>query len=98
MPFANLLSRTFSVRSVETHAPAAPGIYGISNSRNWILIERSNDIRQSLLAHLCEQDPTASQLTPTGFSFELCDASMQASRQNRLVMEYEPVRNRLVCP
>jgi hypothetical protein len=31
----------------------------------------------------------------TGFTFELRDASMQTSRENRLVMKYEPVLNRL---
>jgi hypothetical protein len=95
MPFAYPCSRALSVPSVCNHAPSAPGLYGLSNARQWILIERTPDIREALLAHLSERNGELNALTPTGFAFELCDASMQTSRQNRLVMEYEPVVNRL---
>src|SRR3954468_9502037 len=95
MPFAHPFSRAFSVLSISNHAPAAPGIYGLSNARHWVLIEWTADIKGALLAHLSEQNGELNALSPTGFTFELCDAAMQTSRQNRLVMEYEPVVNRL---
>jgi hypothetical protein len=94
MPFAYSFSREFSVPSICNHAPSAPGIYGLSNARQWILIEWTADIKGALLARLSERTGELNALSPTGFTFELCDASMQTSRQNRLVMEYEPVVNR----
>lgn len=96
MPFACPLPRAFSVPSICHHAPSAPGIYGLSNARHWILIEWTADIKGTLLARLAEpKGEVVNALLPTGFTFELCEASMQTSRQNRLVMEYEPVVNRL---
>jgi hypothetical protein len=95
MPFAHPFPRAFSVASVRTHAPAAPGIYGVSNARHWIFIEWAADIQGALLKHLSEDKGDLNALSPTGFTFELCDAATQSSRQNRLVMEYEPVVNRL---
>src|SRR4051794_16900938 len=95
MPFAHPFSRAFSVQSICNYAPSAPGIYGLSNARHWIVIESTADIREALLAQLSERNGALNALSPTGFTFELCDASMQTSRQNRLVMEYEPVVNRL---
>lgn len=95
MPFAEPLPRGFSVRSIYSHAPAAPGIFGISNSRQWILIGQTEDIQRSLLSHFSEQNGAVQAMSPTGFNFELCDVPLQPSRQDRLVMEYEPVINRL---
>jgi hypothetical protein len=95
MPFVHPFSRSFSVQSVCNHAPSAPGIYGLSNASQWILIESTADIREALLNQLSEGNGQLEAWSPTGFTFELCDAGMQTSRQNRLVMEYEPVVNRL---
>jgi hypothetical protein len=95
VPFASALPRAFSVRSIRTHAPATPGVYGISNSRQWILIARTENIQGSLLNHLSELNGTVNGMAPTGFAFEECDTPMQPSRQDRLVLEYEPVTNRL---
>jgi hypothetical protein len=95
VPFASPLPRAFSVRSIRTHAPAVPGVYGISNSRQWILIARSQNIQGSLLNHLSEFGGKVNQMAPTGFSYEECDTPMQSSREDRLVLEYEPITNRL---
>lgn len=95
MPFANPLPRVFSAQSIRLHAPAGPGILGISNSRQWILIERTENIQGSLLAHLLEREGVVNAHAPTGFSFEECAPATQTSRQDRLVFEYEPVANRL---
>lgn len=94
VPFAETFPRTFSVRSIRSHAPAAPGIYGISNSRQWIFIDGADDIQEALLAHLSEPNGAVQAMAPTGFQFELCDAAMQPSRKNRLLLEYQPAANR----
>ena len=95
MPFASPFPRTFSVRSVRTHAPAAPGVYGISNRRQWILIENTEDIQGALLDHLTNEGSIVQALAPTGFCFEVCDSADQVTRKDRLVTEYQPAINRL---
>jgi len=94
MPFEQPVPRPFTTTSVQTYAPAASGIYGISNARVWIFIDVTNNIQGALLAHL--QDPlrTVMEQQPTGFVFEVCEVARLASRHDRLVLEYEPRLNR----
>ena len=94
MPFDVFVPMSFTARTVGTHAPAASGVYGISNAREWIYIGETDNIQGALFQHL--QDPGASLMKrqPTGFVFETCDGARRAARQDRLVFEYEPVCNR----
>ncbi|MDX2153715.1 MAG: hypothetical protein SFV54_23430 [Bryobacteraceae bacterium] len=96
MPFGSPFPRTFSAGSILNLAPAVPGIYGLSNSQQWILIGRASNIRDALLEHLSDATGIVNRLAATGFVFEECDASLQAARQDRLVLEYEPVGNRML--
>ena len=92
MPFEYSLPHAFSIRSIRAHAPAVSGVYGISNSREWIYIGQSDDIQGRLMDHLTEL--TLRRREPTGFVYEVCEPSERTIRQNRLVVEYEPVCNR----
>jgi excinuclease UvrABC nuclease subunit len=94
MPFNPFLSRTLTAVSVRANAPAASGVYALTNSREWIYIGKSDNIQASLLSHLQESDSVLMKKKPTGFVFELCDAAMRPVRQDLLVFEYEPVCNR----
>ena len=94
MPFANVAPYSFSPSSVRNNAPAASGIYGLSNSREWVFVGETDDIRESLLVHLQESHTHLTNRAPTGFTFELCVASGRSARQDRLVLELEPVCNR----
>lgn len=94
MPFDQFFPRTFSVASVREHAPARSGVYGISNAREWILINETDNIQAALLHHLSEADPGFRQRLPTGFVFEVCDHARRQDRRQRLVREYEPAYNR----
>ncbi len=93
MPFVPFYPRKFSSSSVSMHAPAAPGVFGITNSRKWLLIGEADDIRAALLSHLAPTSPLKG-MDPTGFVFEVCRASARSSRQERLVEEYAPLCNR----
>lgn len=95
MPFQYSLAHAFSIGSVRAHAPAASGVYGISNAREWIYIGQTDNIQGKLLDHLSEANSLLKKRGPTGFAFELCEASIRTSRQDRLVLEYEPIVNRL---
>ena len=79
---------------VQREAPPCSGVYGLSNSRQWIYIGETDDIRSMLLRHLDGRDTSASFPDATGFTFELCAPEDRVTRQDRLVFELEPVRNR----
>jgi hypothetical protein len=94
LSFQSNIPRTFSKDSILTHAPAASGLYGVSNSRQWLYIGETDNIQDRLLEHLAESGTALKAHGPTGFVFELCDRPRRPERQDRLVMEYEPVCNR----
>ena len=93
MPFEQL-PKSFTLVSVRANAPAASGIYGISNAREWIFIGATDNIQASLLHDLQQGDSALLKRFPTGFVFELCGAGDRRARQDRLILEYEPVCNR----
>lgn len=92
MPFEQITPRPFTPNGIYTYAPAANGVYGLSNAQEWIYVGRSNDIRRALLDHLQDSHLMARQ--PRGFVFEVCDVARCLGRQDRLVLEYEPICNR----
>ena len=96
MPFNQPVPRPFMPIAVQTYAPVAPGLYGISNAREWIYIGECEDIRSALLAYLENPHTDVMRRQPTGFVFEICDGVHRAARQDRLVLEYEPTYNRRV--
>ncbi|HTA70675.1 MAG TPA: hypothetical protein VK776_20465 [Bryobacteraceae bacterium] len=94
MPFDRFIPTPFIVRTVQTHAPVASGVYGISNAREWIYIGATDNIQGALLHHLQDLGASLMKRQPTGFVFEICDEARRSARQDRLVLEYEPVCNR----
>jgi excinuclease UvrABC nuclease subunit len=95
MPFENHGSRAFTETSILKNAPAASGVYGLSNAREWIFVGESDNLQNRLLAHLRGADP-AWVHAPTGFTYELSRPADRLGRQNRLVQELAPVQNRPV--
>jgi len=75
------------------YAPMASGVYGITNSSEWIYIGETDDIQGALLTHLRESDSPQMKRRPTGFVFEISDAARRSSRQDSLVSEYQPCCN-----
>ena len=94
MPFEQFTPRSFTPVSVRANAPAASGIYGISNAQEWIYIGESDNIQASLLHDLQKGSSALLKRSPTGFVFELCSAAQRRARQDRLILEYEPLCNR----
>jgi len=93
MPFEQLTPRRFTSGSIQTYAPVAPGVYGISNAREWIFIGETDNIQGALLDHLQYLYTDLMKRQPTGFVFEVCDGAHRVARQDRLVLEYEPACN-----
>ena len=94
MAFEFTIPHSFSGVSIRAHAPSAPGVYGISNARQWIYIGEAEDIRERLLEHLTENSTGIKGYVPTGFSFEVCDSHTRTERRSRLIAQYDPVHNR----
>ncbi len=95
MPFNYFTPRSLTPASVRANAPAASGLYGISNAREWLYIGETDNIQASLLNHLQQTDSALMKKLPTGFVFEVCDPAERRTRQDRLVFEYEPACNRM---
>ena len=93
MPFNQLIPRRFTLDAINMYAPVTSGVYGLSNSREWIYIGETDNIQASLLAHLKDHRTTLMKREPTGFVFEICDQTIRSSRQGRLVGEYIPSCN-----
>jgi hypothetical protein len=93
MPFDNPIPHAFSAASVRGYAPSVPGVFGISNSREWILIDQSDNIRESLSQYFNGSNPDVMKRMPTGFVYEACGANVQRARRDRLVAEYAPICN-----
>ena|SRR5579871_3480106 len=93
MPFEQITPRPFTHGAILNYAPATTGIYGISNAREWIYIGETDDIRQTLLEHLGDQNTSLMKHHPTGFVFEICGTGGRVARQNRLRTEYGPACN-----
>ena len=56
MPFENCGARVYKVAAVQRDAPAASGVYGLSNAREWIYIAETGNIQASLLEHLADDE------------------------------------------
>ena len=93
MPFQQHLPRPFTARTVHEYAPVLSGVYGISNSREWLYIGETEDIQGALLAHLQAPSTELMKSTPTGFVFEVCAGGRRPARQDLLVREYGPTCN-----
>jgi hypothetical protein len=87
------VAHVFKTGSVERIAPASPGVYGLSNSREWIYIGATDNIKARLQEHLVGTNTLVSARGPTGFFFELCALNECAALQSRLIHEFEPVCN-----
>ena len=96
MPFENHGNRSFTSMSVGKNAPRASGVYGLADAHRWIYIGESADIQAELLRHLQEPHAFLRQHPPSGFTYELTTAEQRISRQNQLVVELEPIGNRMV--
>jgi hypothetical protein len=92
MPFENCFGRVFTAVSIERDAPEASGVYGISNSRRWLYIAETENIRASLMGHLANSIPNSPE-APAGFSFELSPAYSRTARCDRLIAELAPLQN-----
>jgi hypothetical protein len=93
VPFESRFARAFTAVNIEREAPAASGVYGVSNAKSWIFIDETENIRGSLMEYLASSNGlTADQ--PSGFSFELSPSYNRTARRDRLIAELAPIQKR----
>lgn len=90
MAFSYPIPRPFNEHGIWVHAPAVPGMFGVSNSRGWIRVGRATNIREALLDCLRDREPAFLDCGPTGFVFEPCATEIQVNRGVQLIAEYHP--------
>lgn len=96
MPFEHHGNRSFTTMSIGRNAPPASGVYGLADARRWIYIGETADIQAELLRHLEHPHAILKEHPPSGFTYELTGAGHRIERQNQLVLELEPIGNRMV--
>ncbi|HEY1219091.1 MAG: hypothetical protein ABSE42_15280 [Bryobacteraceae bacterium] len=95
MPFENHGNRPFNAISVDKNAPAASGVYGLSNAREWIYVGESANIHAELRKQLQSPNQALREHTASGFTYELSASEQRIERQNQLVRELRPIGNRM---
>ena len=90
MPFEQGAPMAFTAISVQNNAPSSSGVYGLSNSDEWIFIGEASNIRSALLEHLREVNGMPAARKPRGFSFELSPAVQRVERRDCLARELTP--------
>ena len=90
MPFEQGAPMSFTAISVQNNAPDSSGVYGLSNSSEWIFIGEASNIRNALMEHLREVNGMPAARKPRGFSYELSPAIQRVSRRNQLARELTP--------
>ena len=93
MPFESRFARAFTAVNIEREAPAASGVYGISNAKSWIFIDETENIRGSLMEYLANSSGSPAN-QPSGFSFELSPFYNRTARRDRLIAELAPIQKR----
>jgi hypothetical protein len=94
MPFQIHGNRSYTKVSIARNAPAASGVYGLSNARQWLYVGASADIQNELLQLFQHPSSFLMQHSPSGFTYELSSAESRTERQNQLVSELGPIGNR----
>jgi len=89
---------SFTPASVRQNAPPCPGVYALSNAREWVLVAEADDLQAALRAHLSAPGTRLREASPTGFTFELCQPAERRSRVARLILELAPSCNERAQP
>jgi excinuclease UvrABC nuclease subunit len=90
VPFEQGAPSSFTAVSIQNNAPDSSGVYGLSNSREWIFVGEANNIRAALMEHLREAKSLELSRRPTGFSYEISHATKRVARKNELMRELTP--------
>jgi hypothetical protein len=91
VPFERLLPRSFTASSIRDFAPTVPGVYGISNARQWLYIGETENIQGALTQHLLDIESPITGHGAKGFVYEICSAERKHERCARLTLEYSPL-------
>ncbi len=89
---------SFTAPSIRQNAPPYPGVYALSNAREWVFVAEADDVQAALRAHLSAPGTRLREASPTGFTFELCQPAERRARVARLILELAPCCNERAQP
>jgi hypothetical protein len=93
MPFPKQERHCFTIAKVSTLEPNQPGVYGIFSNASCIYIERTKDIRESLLLHvsrLSEQSHCIFKHHPKYWLAMIVEKNQLLTWERILSREFEP--------
>jgi len=93
MPFENHGNRAFTAMAIDKNAPAASGVFGLSNAWQWIYVGETSNIQAELRRLLQRPNQLLRDNIASGYTFELSPAEHRVERQSQLVRELRPVGN-----
>jgi hypothetical protein len=79
--------------AVDKNAPAASGVFGLSNAFQWIYVGETANIQAELRRLLHDSSQLLRDHIASGYTFELSSAEHRVERQSQLVRELHPVGN-----
>ena len=63
--------------SVRQTARPLPGVYALSNAREWVFLGAADDVQVALRVRLIEPGERLRTAAPTSFTLELCDSPVK---------------------
>lgn len=86
----------FNAASIQVNAPARSGVYALYNSKVWVYIGESKNIRNRLQEHLdgVGDNPDILGYGPTHFLFEEWPEHQRVARQDQLIAQLRPLANK----
>ncbi len=95
MPFAEG-PYLFSISCINSFAPRAPGVYGISGAVEMIYVGQSEDIYDRLFQHFSDESHCIWKYSPHMFHFEKVLGGEGTRRKlvDELIAEYDPPCNK----
>jgi hypothetical protein len=98
MPFGSGSHFGFTEKGISAFAPRTSGVFAIFNPEGCVFVGDSEDLEAGLYAHLRGDSNESCWIrsqNPTWFSFENCDEKTRAEREHQLIVELDPVCNRV---
>jgi cell division septation protein DedD len=82
---------SFNRDEISACAPAVSGVYGLYNRNYQLLIGESENIQESLLRHLNDEELRSRRYRPTDFSFETCLTKLRKQKAIELIESFRPI-------
>jgi hypothetical protein len=91
MPWHIMTAYPLTLSSLNAHAPAKQGVYGIRSGERWVYFGQTEDIRRRLTEHVGDRSHCMYRYPNLEFVFEA--TPIAADRLRKLLLEFRPLCN-----